>query len=493
MTHPGNRLPGCVFVLFLLFGLAGTGLTAAFMVWPVVWARLAYAETSCVVLDKKLEETRDSEGQPSYKALVHIEYTVAGVPHRAWTSDAIGIATNVRSEHESFLGQFQKGQRYPCWYDPSRPDRAVLSLRFSWWGLFVLLPLVFVGIGVGGLIANQRSPATRPMISDPALRAARWGPVARFLRVFLGGFVVSAIVSFGLVFGCIRWGAPFWLIPLLFFAPFIAYMVVVGVAGTRLAARMKRTMPTPERAAAEMATLHDQDEKPGAEAGEAWPTVPDLKRPPRDGQLLAYQLDSSSSPFGCLLGAFAIAAFWNGIVSVFVVLVVSDFVAGKPNWGLALFLVPFVLIGLVLLGVVLVAAWHLVVSLLTGRVRVEIAAYRLRPGESYRFLVEQSGLLGLRQVQLTLVCSESATYTHGTSTQTESKEVCRAKVAGPAAGLEGGLRGSLTVPDEAMHSFEAPHNKITWQLEVSGRAGGFLPYDAVYPVIVLPAGEGDGA
>jgi hypothetical protein len=53
-----------------------------------------------------------------------------------------------------------------------------------------------------------------------------------------------------------------------------------------------------------------------------------------------------------------------------------------------------------------------------------------------------------------------------------------------------GLRGTLTVPPDAMHSFESPHNKITWTLRVKGRVGGVLPYQREYPVIVLPAPEG---
>jgi hypothetical protein len=45
-------------------------------------------------------------------------------------------------------------------------------------------------------------------------------------------------------------------------------------------------------------------------------------------------------------GALAICLFWNGIVGVFVVQLIRDF-----QWLLALFLVPFVVIGLAIIGV----------------------------------------------------------------------------------------------------------------------------------------------
>jgi hypothetical protein len=482
MTQSTKRPPSCFFVLFLLFGLIGTGLVGAFMIWPVVWARLTYAETPCVVLDKRIDQSTGSEGETNYRAQVHIEYTVNGATHRIWTSDAIALSTNVLSEHEAFLARFEKGRSYPCWYDPTRPDRAVLSLRFSWWGLFVLLPLVFVGIGVGGLISGARRPAPPPgKLISPSLGKIPTAPLAGFLVVFFGGFLVAAALAFTLAITAFHFQAPFWLTPVAFFAPFVPYVALVGLAGKRLVARLKRAMPSPERAAA----LQGSEDSAPASAEQAWPTVPDLE-PPRRGRTLAYQLESSTSSIAVFLGALALAGFWNGIVSVFLGFLIAGYLEGKPDWCLTAFLTPFVLIGLVLVAVVVATGWQLLVSLLAGRVRVEIASYRLEPGKSYRFLVEQSGLLSLRQVELTLICTESITHTAGENTSRESKEVVCSRVAGPAPGLEGGLRGSLTVPAQAMHSFDADHNKITWQLVVTGRVGGFLSYRAHYPVIVQP-------
>ena len=204
------------------------------------------------------------------------------------------------------------------------------------------------------------------------------------------------------------------------------------------------------------------------------------------GGELAYRLPSSSKPGLSLLVALAIAVFWNGIVSVFVGLTVHHFWIGQPNWFMVLFLTPFVLIGLVLLVVVLAALFHLLGSLLAGSVRVEIAAHPLVPGSSVDFLIEQSGLVALRDVKVTLHCKESATFTAGTNTRTATQETYLAEVLGPGESLVGGLRGTLNVPADAMHSFEAPHNKITWTLQVSGRILSVLPFGSDYLFIVRP-------
>ncbi|MGC4015745.1 MAG: DUF3592 domain-containing protein [Luteolibacter sp.] len=77
--------------------------------------------------------------------------------------------------------------------------------------------------------------------------------------------------------------------------------------------------------------------------------------PPRPGKssgervLLTGEFDSATSLFG--LGFAAI--FWNSIVGAFVSTAVSEWMGGHPSTFLNLFLIPFVAIGLFLLGVVL--------------------------------------------------------------------------------------------------------------------------------------------
>src|SRR5262245_33990534 len=198
MTRTNARPPGCFFAAFLLLGVILTAVFGYLMVWLPLRVRLHYVQTDCVVLDKRLEESRGEDG-PTYRPMIHVEYTVDGRAHRTWTYDASGMYTDGRARHQAVLDQFQKGQRYPCWYDPSDPDKAVLTRDFSWWGLMVLIPLVFVAIGAGGLIYNWRAgPAPQP--ARPMLTGAEARPVIGMLALFFGGFVAAGAVSMVLMF-----------------------------------------------------------------------------------------------------------------------------------------------------------------------------------------------------------------------------------------------------------------------------------------------------
>src|SRR4051812_7636236 len=60
-------------------------------------------------------------------------------------------------------------------------------------------------------------------------------------------------------------------------------------------------------------------------------------------------LKPKQTPLGSFFGILFVAALWNGITGVFVWHLLSSFREGNPDWGLALFLSIFVLIGLGLL------------------------------------------------------------------------------------------------------------------------------------------------
>jgi hypothetical protein len=300
--------------------------------------------------------------------------------------------------------------------------------------------------------------------------------------VFFSGLLAATAVSLTLMLTLGGLGGPFWLTKLMFFGPFAVYLVLFIMFLRRQAARRTLALPSPERAATSAPAIWD--------AVEAWPTIPTMDATP--GRWLRYRLASSTHPWVFLVIMLGAALFWNGIVSIFLVHMIDGHRQGKPEWFLTVFLIPFVLIGLVLIAVVLFAGVQLVTSLVVGAVRVEIADHSMRPGRSYEFVVEQSGRFRLGRVSLVLACTESATYTQGTDTRTENKEVTKEEVAQAEAMPREGLRGKLTVPGDAMHSFASAHNKITWTLRFKGRVG-ILPFESEYPVRVLPTAEGGPA
>ena len=140
------------FSVFLVFGLF---LLTRMMMWLVIpeWrANRHFLPTTCEVLSKyvRLSPFRDLE---SFRPAVHIRYTVDGRDYETTTFEAADIVYSDDDKVRALMAPFEIGKRYPCWYDPADPRRAVLLQGYSgWMYLFLLVPLPFIAIGGFGLV-----------------------------------------------------------------------------------------------------------------------------------------------------------------------------------------------------------------------------------------------------------------------------------------------------------------------------------------------------
>jgi hypothetical protein len=345
---------------------------------------------------------------------------------------------------------------------------------------------------------DDRDPDTdtdtdAPVPPDP-VAAARAG----CLKLFVG-FLFADLVGFGLAAWVMIAQGPGWLVPVAFIAPGAVFLLVFAVPAVPRFIRQAReavaTAPSPESAAAVAAgegVEAGTAAKPRAasgEGGDAHPTVTVADTEP--GAVLAHRLKRVGVPWGCQFGCLVVAAlFWNGILSTFVVNVVRGWNrGGLIRWGELLFLLPFLLVGLAIIAAALYAGLAWFVSCLVGRVVAELSDHPLAPGDAGRVHVAQAGLVPLGRVRVWLVCTEEATYVAGTSQSTAKKEVEKHPVADADPDATGGslpLTAEFAAPRDAMHTFYAPNNKITWTVRVTGRALGVLPYRADFGFTVSP-------
>src|SRR5207245_2713015 len=86
------------------------------------------------------------------------------------------------------------------------------------------------------------------------------------------------------------------------------------------------------------------------------------------------------SPFGKVLGGLAVGLFWNGIVSVFVVQVVSGWRHGRGELFLTLFMIPFLLVGVAIIAFVI----YSFVGLFSPRIKLTVSAPSVLPGATIR-------------------------------------------------------------------------------------------------------------
>jgi hypothetical protein len=192
------------------------------------------------------------------------------------------------------------------------------------------------------------------------------------------------------------------------------------------------------------------------------------------------------SPWGKLGAALFFGIIWNGITSVFVTIAVRSHLKGDPEWFLTIFIIPFVLVGL---GVI-VYVCYAVLALFTPQPTVTISARAVRLGDSVRLNWLFSGSAhSLRQLKITVVGQEQATYRRGTKTHTDTEDFLEVPVVDTSHFLEIQRgEGEVKIPPDTMHSFQSSHNKISWSIRLKGEIAMWPDVDNSYPLTVIPKG-----
>ncbi|MEX2137839.1 MAG: DUF3592 domain-containing protein [Pirellulales bacterium] len=229
--------------------------------------------------------------------------------------------------------------------------------------------------------------------------------------------------------------------------------------------------------------------KEAKQGGVEFPFVPqDSNLTNSPGTRLKYRLPIDLSRGWRLVAILAACLFWNSIVAVFAVIAVNSHLAGRPEWLLTLFVLPFAAVGL---AIIYFFVREVLVVTAVGPTQLEISDHPLRPGGRYHAYVSQGGRLTINSLDLSLVCDEVATYRQGTDTRTEQACVYSQPLLHrqqvellPQAAFEEQL--DVEIPAECMHSFKADHNEVRWRLLVRGDIAGWPPFERSFPVVVVP-------
>jgi uncharacterized membrane protein len=197
------------------------------------------------------------------------------------------------------------------------------------------------------------------------------------------------------------------------------------------------------------------------------------------------ELRPKATRLGTLLGLIFVSIFWNGIVSVFFWQAVQLWRAGTPNGCMTAFLVPFVIIGLLLIfGVI-----RQFLVLFNPRLKITLSRGVLAPGEpvQLQWALSSQGT-GVRRLRIVLEGREEATYRRGTDTCTDRETFASIVVVDtdqPFAIPAGST--TLEVPAGTMPSFVAEHNKVLWMLKATCEIKGWPDSDDEYEVVVTPS------
>jgi len=99
------------------------------------------------------------------------------------------------------------------------------------------------------------------------------------------------------------------------------------------------------------------------------------------------ELKSTMGPVGKLVFGVVFSVFWNGVISVFAFQVVKSLRTGSPDWCLTIFLVPFVVVGIGMIGFTL----HSLLALRNPRVKIRLSNGPVFTGETVTVEWELTG------------------------------------------------------------------------------------------------------
>jgi hypothetical protein len=196
-------------------------------------------------------------------------------------------------------------------------------------------------------------------------------------------------------------------------------------------------------------------------------------------------LTPTESRVGKTVGIGIFALFWNWIVSVFVVNLVGDAWGGAwVLWLFVLFLVPFVGIGLFLIGLVV----RQLMALANPVPQLTVNRGAFAPGDTLELSWQFEGRrTRLQSVRLFLEGREEATYRRGTDTKTDREVFATFEIAA-TSGLSAGepAHAKLRLPERMMHSFKADNNRIVWSLRVKGEVPRWPDVDEAFELLIVP-------
>jgi Protein of unknown function (DUF3592) len=196
-------------------------------------------------------------------------------------------------------------------------------------------------------------------------------------------------------------------------------------------------------------------------------------------------LEPTASPMTKLAIIVLVCLFWNGLTGLFTYFAISGFMSGGGEWFLVLFLIPFQLIGLGLIG----GVFYQVLALANPRPTITLSSRTVPVGGSISFEWQLSGAVGrIRTLRLTLEGREEAKYRRGTDTYTDTNVFHKTTIVETSESMAI-ARGTATarIPRDTMHSFDAPNNKIVWTLKLHGDINRWPDVDESFDVTVKPA------
>lgn len=154
-----------------------------------------WRESPCRIVESGVAQGADGSGSPFvFKVLYRYELGGRAFESRIYTPGYTG--SDQISEAQRLADRYPPGSSVVCYVDAAAPQNACLERPGLWIALVLLLPLIFVCVGIGGIAGiwwPRRAPEEGKAISERAkLPSVAAGCVVAFFSLFvLAGLVTS--------------------------------------------------------------------------------------------------------------------------------------------------------------------------------------------------------------------------------------------------------------------------------------------------------------
>jgi Protein of unknown function (DUF3592) len=147
---------GCMAAFFSVFLLAGAGFSL-FFIQPAlkVLKAKSWQPTPCTVLSSQVRTHSGDDGS-TYSVDVLYTYAFNGREYKSNRYQFLGGSSGGYAEKERIVRRLPPLTRTVCFVNPEEPAEAVMIRDFSSDYAFGLVPLLFVAVGLGGVIFALR-------------------------------------------------------------------------------------------------------------------------------------------------------------------------------------------------------------------------------------------------------------------------------------------------------------------------------------------------